>query len=94
MPIIQLVSDETNRRLALRHSISHHLKLSDDNKSKGSFFIHRHHFSIVGWSSSSKQKTALIDATLARKWDDRLGRKAYYDKINSMEYIIQDQLNR
>jgi hypothetical protein len=39
-----------------------------------------------------EKKTALLDATLARKWHNTLGRKAYYDNVNSMEYIIPDQL--
>jgi hypothetical protein len=41
---------------------------------------------------ASQKKTTLLDATLARKWDNTLGSKAYYDNMNSMEYIIHDQL--
>jgi hypothetical protein len=40
MPIIQLVVDDTNRRLALGQSVFHHLKPTDDNMNKQSFFIH------------------------------------------------------
>jgi hypothetical protein len=50
MPILQLVADATNRRLALRHSIFHHLShVMITGRNRGSSFIIAHHFSVVAW---------------------------------------------
>jgi hypothetical protein len=51
---MQVVAGDTNKRWALRYSIYHHLKLSEDNKKKGMLFIHCHPFSVLGWGKSKK----------------------------------------
>jgi hypothetical protein len=77
--------------LAVRYSIAHHLHLNDDNKEKASIFVHWHHFSTLGWSNS-KQKTMPIATNTAKQWDELLGHKAYFDNVNSFEYIIETTL--
>jgi hypothetical protein len=91
-PILQIQSHgESSKKLALRESIAHHLHLSDKDREKRTYYVHRHHFSLIGWNYSST-KTKCIDANTAKAWDAELGRMAYYDSINSLEYIIEKRL--
>jgi len=83
---VQTVGD-TIKKLALRQSVIHHLSPSAEDRKNKTPYIHRHHFSLMGWQRS-KKKTSLIDAETAKKWDEELGRKAYYDRVNSIEYIL------
>jgi hypothetical protein len=58
----------------------------------GDEFWCRHHLlSLLGWRKS-KQKSTPIDTQTAKQWDEEPGRMAYYDKVNSLEYIINNQL--
>jgi hypothetical protein len=56
----------SNKVLAVRYSIAHHLHLNDEDKEKASIFVHRHHFSTLGWSNS-KEKTTPIAANTAKQ---------------------------
>jgi hypothetical protein len=76
-----------------RDSIAHHLHLNDDDKKKRVLFIHRHHFSLLGWRNS-RQKATHISANTAKQWDKEIGRRSYHDNVNSLEYIINKQLKR
>jgi hypothetical protein len=92
-PILQVQSGDTNKRLALRHSITHHLHFNDDDKKKRVLFIHCHHFSLLGWRNS-RQKATHISANTAKQWDKKIDRRSYHDDVNSLEYIINKQLKR
>jgi hypothetical protein len=92
-PILQVQSRDTNKRLALRHSITHHLHLNDDDKKKRVLFIHCHHFSLLGWRNS-RQKATHICANTAKQWDKEIGCRSYNDDVSSLEYIINKQLKR
>lgn len=84
----QSAGEATNRKIAIRHSISHHLHLSGKKKEKKTYYIYPHHFSEIGWQRSL-QKTSYIDQSTAKEFDDAIGRKAYVDNVNSVERILQ-----
>jgi hypothetical protein len=49
---------------ALKESVAHHLRLTNEKQNKQTYYVHRHHFLLIGWEYSS-QKTKCIDATTA-----------------------------
>ena len=94
-PILQFQhGGSTNKKLAMKYSIVHHLGISKKQRENKTYFIHRHHFSLLGWSHSPHQKTKYIDSNTAKKWDETLGRKAYNDSINSLHYILGKQMSK
>jgi hypothetical protein len=58
----------TNTKLAIRHSISHHLHLSRRQKEKKTCYIFPHHFSEIGWQQSL-QKMSYVDQLMAKAFD-------------------------
>jgi hypothetical protein len=53
--ILQAQCGNTNRSLALRHCIAHHLHLDENDKKKNSLYIHHHHLSLLGWRRDLKE---------------------------------------
>jgi hypothetical protein len=80
---------ESNKKLAIRQSIVHHLHLSLQDQKKTKYLIYPHHFLQTGWQHSPKQKSNFIGAMTAKQFDKTVGRIAYYDQVNSVEYILQ-----